>query len=184
MARFSIFCALLAMTVAPTRLTLVSAAPLCPLGDATLNGTYIVSGGGTVATVGPVTSVGEVTYDGKGNSDATYTVSLNGAMHTITVTGTYTVNADCTATAVEVPNHFNFVVSPNGSSANWMATDSGTVLSGTLVRLRPLDSFEDAARLHSGNRVGIPATLRQDPKTPAVRKPKVLHASERSSSGS
>ena len=90
MTRFSIFCALLAMTVAPTRLTLVSAAPLCPLGDATLNGTYIVSGGGTVATVGPVTSVGEVTYDGKGNSDATYTVSLNGAMHTITVTGTYT----------------------------------------------------------------------------------------------
>ena len=57
------------------------AAPLCPFGNATLHGTYSLSGGGTVVGLGPVTSVGEVTYDGKGNSNAVYTASLNGTIH-------------------------------------------------------------------------------------------------------
>ena len=76
MTKLFISCALaaLALTTAPQAL---KAAPLCPLGNATLHGTYVVSGGGTIVNVGPVTSVGEVTYDGKGNSNATYTLMLN-----------------------------------------------------------------------------------------------------------
>src|SRR4029077_5965580 len=104
MSRLPVSCtlaaALLAMSFA-LGLQSLRAAPLCPFGNATLHGTYSVSGGGTVAGPGPVTSVGEVTYDGKGNSNAVYTLSLNGTIHPVSVSGTYTVNPDCTATAVE-----------------------------------------------------------------------------------
>ena len=102
--------------------------------------------------LGPVTSVGQVTYDGHGNSNATFTVSLNGNVQKVTVPGTYTVNPDCTATAVEGPSHYNFVITPNGNTVWWMATDPGIVLSGTIVRLRPLDQSEDAAQMHSKKR--------------------------------
>ena len=111
-----------ALTAAPPAL---KAAPLCPLGNATLHGTYVVSGGGTIVGLGPVTSVGEVTYDGLGKSNATFTVSLNGNVQTVTVPGTYTVSPDCTATAVEGPSHYNFVITPNGNNVWWMATDTG-----------------------------------------------------------
>lgn len=68
------------------------ATPLCPLGNATLHGTYSVSGGGTVVGLGPLTALGEVIYDGKGNSNAVYTASQNGTIVPVTVPGTYTVN--------------------------------------------------------------------------------------------
>jgi hypothetical protein len=131
----------------------LQAAPLCPSGNATLHGTYSLSGGGTVVGLGPVTSVGEVTYDGKGNSNAVYTASLNGTIHPVIVAGTYSVNPDCTATAVEAGSHFNFVITPDGNTVWWMATDTGTVLSGIITRLRPQEEFE--AQVRSGsNRVG------------------------------
>ena len=63
-----------------------------------------MSGGGTVVGLGPVTSVGEVTYDGKGNSNAVDTASLNGTVHPVIVPGTYTVNPDCAVTAVACMN--------------------------------------------------------------------------------
>ena len=136
----------------------INAAPLCPLGNATLHGAYVVSGGGSIVGLGPVTSVGEVTYDGLGKSNATFTVSLNGNVQTVTVPGTYTVNPDCTATAVEGPSHYNFVITPNGNNVWWMATDTGVILSGTIIRLRPLESSEGDAQLHSkkGNAVQVP----------------------------
>jgi len=157
MTKIFISCALatFALTAAPQA---VKAAPLCPLGNATLHGTYVVSGGGTIVGLGPVTSVGEVTYDGLGKSNATFTVSLNGNVQTVTVPGTYTVSSDCTATAVEGPSHYNFVITPNGNNVWWMATDTGVILSGTIIRLRPLESSEDDAQLHSnkGNAVQVP----------------------------
>ena len=157
MTKLFISCALaaLALTAAPQAL---KATPLCPLGNATLHGTYVVSGGGTIVGLGPVTSVGEVTYDGLGKSNATFTVSLNGNVQTVTVPGTYKVNPDCTATAVEGPSHYNFVITPNGNNVWWMATDSGIILSGTIIRLRPLESSEDDAQLHSkkGKVVQVP----------------------------
>jgi hypothetical protein len=137
MKKIFVTCALAAMCFAVVPQTLMASTGQCPLGNATLRGTYVVFGGGTIAQAGLVTSVGEVTYDGKGNSNATYTVSVNGNVQAVTVAGTYAVNSDCTATAVESPSHFNFVVAPDGNTVWWMATDSGTVLSGTLVRLKP-----------------------------------------------
>ncbi len=121
MSRLPVTCtlaaALLAMSFALGPQSL-RAHPLCPFGNATLHGTYSLSGGGTVVGLGPVTSVGEVTYDGKGNSNAVYTASLNGTIHPVIVPGTYTVNPDCTATAVEASSHFNFVMWSRGV-ARW-----------------------------------------------------------------
>ena len=74
MSKLPVFCALAAALALSFALCPQSlhATPLCPFGNATLHGTYAVSGGGTVVGLGPVTSVGEVTYDGKGNSNAVY----------------------------------------------------------------------------------------------------------------
>ena len=157
MTRLMASCAFAVMVLALAAQT-IDATPLCPLGNATLHGTYVVSGGGSIVGLGPVTSVGEVTYDGLGSSNATFTVSLNGNVQTVTVPGTYTVNPDCTATAVEGPSHYNFVITPNGNNVWWMATDPGVILSGTIIRLRPLESSEDDAQLHSkkGNAVQVP----------------------------
>lgn len=163
----SLGAALIAMSFALCPQSL-HAAPLCPLGNATLHGIYSVSGGGTVVGLGPVTSVGQVTYDGKGNSNAVYTASLNGTIVPVTVPGTYTVNPDCTGTAVEASSHFNFVITPDGNTVWWMATDPGTVLSGLITRLRPLEGFD--AEVRAGNNHVAPANLRRSRK---VSNPKV-----------
>ncbi|HWZ25862.1 MAG TPA: hypothetical protein VN037_11325 [Verrucomicrobiae bacterium] len=180
MSRLPVSCTLAAALVAmlfalgPQSL---HATPLCPFGNATLHGTYSVSGGGTVAGLGPVTSVGEVTYDGKGNSNAVYTASLNGTIVPVIVPGTYVVNPDCTATAVEANSHFNFVITPDGNTVWWMATDTHTVLSGVIIRLHPLGEFE--AQVRSGNnRVG-PASLRRSRKASANPRIKTAAVTQR-----
>jgi hypothetical protein len=110
----------------------------CPLGNATLHGTYIVAGTGTIVGGGPVTVVGVNTWDGKGNTVATYTASVNGNIYTgVTVTGTYSVNPDCTGSSAESDgSHYNLVATPDGNSTTWIQTDTGTVVSGTETRLR------------------------------------------------
>jgi hypothetical protein len=125
----------------------------CPLGDATLHGAYVVFGTGTVVGVGPVTAVGVETWDGQGNTVATYTASVNGNIFPgITVTGTYSVNPDCTGSNAESDgSHYNFVVSPDGNSATWIRTDAGTVLSGTETRLKNRQEA-DALRGAAGKR--------------------------------
>lgn len=138
-----------------------NAAPLCPLGNATLHGTYIVAGSGIATGIGPATAVGEVTFDGRGNSNATFTASFNGTIQTITVSGTYTVNPDCTGTHVEESSHYFFVASPDGNQTNWIEVDSGVVFSGTVVRLRPL---EDVQSLKREDRRTLPVDLRNTRK--------------------
>ena len=110
----------------------------CPLGNATLHGPYVVSGSGTIANVGQVTAVGVHVWNGEGGTSAKNTISANGNVFSATVTGTYTVNADCTGSLAESDgSHYNFVVAPNGSHLWWIETDTGTVLSGTELRLQP-----------------------------------------------
>jgi hypothetical protein len=125
----------------------------CPLGNATLHGTYIVFGTGTIVGVGPVTAVGVETWDGQGNTVATYTASVNGNVYPgITVTGTYSVNPDCTGSNAESDgSHYNIVASPNGNSTTWIQTDAGTVISGTETRLKSREEG-DAPRGEAGKR--------------------------------
>jgi hypothetical protein len=115
------------------------AADQCPAQNATKHGTYVVFGTGTIVGVGPISAVGEITYDGLGNTHATYTASVNGtAYRGVTVTGTYTVNRDCTGSLAESDgSHYDFVAAPDGSKATWIQTDTGVVVSGTEARLKP-----------------------------------------------
>ncbi len=133
--------AVVALTAALAPQALKAGEARCPLGNATLHGTYVVAGTGTVVGVGPVAAVGEITYDGKGSTHATYTASVDGKIYTpVTVTGMYIVNSDCTGTHAESDNsHYNFVVTPDGSKVTWIRTDAGTVVSGTIIRLRNLE---------------------------------------------
>ncbi len=38
----------------------------CPAQNATMNGTYVTSGTGSIPGVGPIATIGVVTYDGQG----------------------------------------------------------------------------------------------------------------------
>jgi hypothetical protein len=116
---------------------LIAADALCPLESSTFHGTYLIAGGGMRVGVGTIAAVGEISSDGKGNTKATYTASVSGTIHQgVTVTGTYTVNSDCTATLAESDgSHYDFVISPDGDKVSWIRTDTGFVTSGTEVRL-------------------------------------------------
>jgi hypothetical protein len=152
MTKLLVSCALAAMTLAaaPQALKAADTDGLCPRQNATLRGTYVSHGTGTIVGVGPVSAVGTITYDGKGNSSNTFTVSLNGAISRgVTVTGPYTVNPDCTGSLAQSDStHYDFVVAPDGSRFDWIETDGGTVISGTGVRLQPA-AAEDARRAGS-----------------------------------
>jgi hypothetical protein len=137
MQRLAVF-ALAVMTLAavPYALKAADADALCPLGNATLVGTYMVIGTGYIVGVGPVTSVGVATYDGKGNVVNTFTRSVNGTISTGSVTGVYTVNSDCTSPLTQSNGtHYDRVVAPDGSRFNWIETDTGTIVSGTALQL-------------------------------------------------
>lgn len=97
MRKFSASIALAAMTFAMAPQALMAADALCPLGNATLHGTYMSRGEGTIVGVGPIAAVGWIAYDGKGNFVNPFTVSVNGMISRGVETGTYTVNSDCTA---------------------------------------------------------------------------------------
>lgn len=127
--------------VAPQALKAADADALCPLGNATLSGTYMLRGEGTIVGVGPLTVVGWLTYDGKGSVvTGSMTASVNGTISTFTVSGPYTVNSDCSGSVEPSGQHYNMVVSPDGKTVSWIETDPGTVSSGTEVRLtRRLD---------------------------------------------
>jgi hypothetical protein len=98
--------------------------------------------------IGPAVAVGEITYDGRGNTLATFTVNINGHVQTHTdVPGTYTINSDCTGTVLEAGAHYSFVTSPDGNTTTWMETDPGVVFSGTEVRLKPVEDAAEQAHL-------------------------------------
>ena len=126
----------LAVGLAPQ--VLVAQDTRCLLGNATMNGTYVASGTGTIAGVGPVTSVGLVQYNGDGTGIVVaITQSVNGTSSTATkIPATFTVNQDCTGTKTIGPYHYNFVITPDGRTITWIATDTGVTLMGTGVRLR------------------------------------------------
>ena len=138
MTRRLVILALAAITfaVAPQALKADDADALCPRGNATLSGTYMLRGEGTIVGVGPLAVVGWLTYDGKGNVvKSSMTASVNGTISTFTISGPYTVNSDCSGSVEPSGQHYNFVVSPDGKTVNWIETDPGTVSSGTEVRL-------------------------------------------------
>jgi hypothetical protein len=121
--------------------------------NATLKGTYSHKATGFVTSpaslAGPIASVSTITYDGNGALTETGILSVNGNIipptgGTVTGTGTYTVNSDCTGTyTVEIPPlgitaHGFFVIDDSGNEFQLIQTDPGTVVTGVVRRQFPV----------------------------------------------
>jgi len=107
---------------------------------ATLHGSFGYSSTGTLLDsyvpppfAGPFAEVGRQTFDGKGNTDATATLSTNGNINNVTIQGTYTVNPDCTGSMTLNVSPFgstvnaNFIIDDDGSELRAIVTESGVV---------------------------------------------------------
>ncbi len=140
-------------TIAPTTLVIVFATvfvlgivPRAQAGEdkecsnATLRGSFGYTSTGTLLDAyapppfaGPFAEVGRQTFDGKGNTDATATLSANGNISKVTIQGTYAVNPDCTGSLtlnvspLGVTVHAHFVIDDDGAEFRAIVTDSGLV---------------------------------------------------------
>ena len=110
--------------------------------DATLQGTYGVSFHGNAPVFGDFVAVAVGVYDGKGHIAGHGTANISGNVLTGSVTGTYTVQPDCSATGVITYNGtFNLrveglaVLTDSGNEASFIGTSPASVqLSGTIKR--------------------------------------------------
>jgi hypothetical protein len=112
-----------------------------------LRGTFAYTSTGSVvappAIAGPAAEVGWQTFDGRGGTTVTATLSANGNfMQFNNITGTYTVNSDCTGTfALQLaPNftlHVFFVIDDGGNGFQAIETEPGLVITRTGRRLFP-----------------------------------------------
>ena len=96
---------------------------------ASLNGAYGSLLKGEVFGQGPIVAVGVSTFDGKGHFVAEQTVNLNGNVVQAPLTGTYTVNRDCTGIADGVGTGLHsFVIIDGGKQMDLMDNNSAEVL--------------------------------------------------------
>jgi hypothetical protein len=100
--------------------------------NSSLRGAFGFQFSGTVLGFGPIAGVGVNNYDGAGNYTGTQNVNLNGfPVLNQPISGTYSVNADCTGTqAINMPDgrvvHLSFVLVGKQSFA--LQIDPGVVL--------------------------------------------------------
>ena len=128
-------------TIAPTTLVIVFATvfvlgmlPRAEAGEhrgcsnASLQGSFGFTNTGTNIALppplaGPIAQIGRQTFDGRGNTHGTATLSANGNIFRVTVQGTYVVNPDCTGS-------MTFYISPFGTraTADFVIDDDGAEL--------------------------------------------------------
>jgi len=95
------------------------------------------------ALAGPFAEVGTQTFDGQGHTTATATASQNGNILQFTITGTYTVNPDCTGTltlqvapiGITVPVFI--VIDSTGNEFQAIETSPGVVITRIGHKLYP-----------------------------------------------
>jgi hypothetical protein len=115
----------------------VQGQPSCS--NATLNGSFGYTNTGTILAgpdAGPFGGVGRQTFDGKGNTEATATVSVNGNISHATIKGTYVVKSNCTGSMMlpvlagteTFTNHVDFVIVQSGAEFRAINADPGIVL--------------------------------------------------------
>ena len=107
--------------------------------NATLQGSFGYTSTGTLLPsfvpppfAGPFGEVGRQTFDGKGNTEATGTLSANGnILSKVTFQGTYTVNPDCTGSMTISSSlgvsHADLVIDDDGAELRLIFTDAGVV---------------------------------------------------------
>ena len=138
-------------TIAPATLVIVFAAvfvlgilPTAPAGEhkgcsnASLQGSFGFSSTGTLLALpspfaGAFAEIGRQIFDGRGNTDATATLSSNGTIGRVTAQGTYLVNPDCTGSMTLFISPFgitayaDFVIDDDGAELRAVITDAGAI---------------------------------------------------------
>ncbi len=118
--------------------------------NTSLQGTFAFTSTGFITApaerAGPVGEVGTQTFDGKGGTTGSATLSANGNILQLTLTGTYTVNPDCTGKFnVQVavlggpvfPLEVFFVIADNGAEFHGIETGTGLVVTRIARKLSP-----------------------------------------------
>jgi hypothetical protein len=82
-------------------------------------GSYGFTTTGTIPKVGAVAAVGRISLDEDGNLTGAQTTSFNGAIVRETLSGTYSVNADCTAPATVNVYHSGVLVRTTNLDVVW-----------------------------------------------------------------
>jgi hypothetical protein len=116
---------------------LADAKPACTA--EAIAGSYGYTVTGTNVGLGPGAAVGLVALNGSGGLTASDTLSFNGTIIRRTITGSYSVNANCTGAATFTDNnaqttHLDFVVVADRQEVHFVETDPGTVFTGLARR--------------------------------------------------
>jgi len=114
----------------------------CTMASITGNFGFSVTGWNNIGgTNVPVALVGKLIYSGTGTLSGTITNVQNGVVSLPSgLSGTYTINADCTGASLITPEgnsttaHFNMIVSGQGSMIYFIQTDNGNTVTGTANR--------------------------------------------------
>ena len=118
--------------------------------NASLKGTFAYKGIGTIVSpaevAGPIANVIALTFDGANGITGAGALSQNGAILPMTVTGTYSTNADCTGTytlqySLGFSSTFLFVMDDSGAELQIICMDSGVVLAGVARRQFPVGDW-------------------------------------------
>ena len=106
--------------------------------DAAIKGTFGFQGGGFNSALVPKAVEGQATLDGAGNLTGTETASAGGSVVSGPISGTYSVNADCTGsvTVTFKTKKFtsNFVIVNGDKSALEISTESGDITTTTVAK--------------------------------------------------
>jgi len=112
-----------------------------------LRGTFAYTSIGAITAppelAGPFGEIGTQYFDGTGGTTGSATLSTNGSINQVTVTGTYTVNADCTGTMTlliqefQATVHVTFVIANGGDEFQAIETETGFVITRLGHRLFP-----------------------------------------------
>jgi hypothetical protein len=84
-----------------------------------VSGSYGYTTSGSIPTLGAVAAVGHISLDASGNLTGAQTASFNGAIVPETLSGNYTVNADCTGTATVNVYHGGVLARTTNLSVVW-----------------------------------------------------------------
>jgi hypothetical protein len=115
-------------------LTTIARPAAAACSKASLTGTYGISWGWPqemyAATGNEAMVVGQLTADGKGHLTGTETVSYENSIQTVSVTGTYTVAANCTGTISLSPDFFNIYLNSSNGGFQMTLTTTGFEAAG------------------------------------------------------
>ena len=110
--------------------------------NASLKGTYNFASSGSFfappGELGDVAVFGHIEFDGRGHTTESASASINGFQQDIPQTGTYTVNPDCTGSAISThtdtgqQDFVNFVLVERATEVKVILTNPGAVFAGTV----------------------------------------------------